>query len=68
MMRVTSRTTAPSTDLAGTGHGGVRDAKRALRSQVLAQRDSMPAATRIAAGRARRFRRGDRGAADIALR
>ena len=44
--------TAPTTDPAGTDRGGVRDAKRALRLQVLAQRDRMPAESRVAAGRA----------------
>jgi 5-formyltetrahydrofolate cyclo-ligase len=49
---VTSPTTAPTTDLAGTDRGDVRDAKRALRSQVLAQRDNMSVAMRSEAGRA----------------
>ena len=44
--------TAPTTDPAGTAHGGVRDAKRTLRLQVLARRDLMPAESRREAGRA----------------
>ncbi|MEO8741152.1 MAG: 5-formyltetrahydrofolate cyclo-ligase [Casimicrobiaceae bacterium] len=44
--------TAPTTDPAGADRGDVRDAKRALRLQVLAQRDRMPAAARGEAGRA----------------
>lgn len=49
---MTSPTPAPTTDLAGTDRDGVRDAKRALRSQVLAQRDSMALEMRSEAGRA----------------
>ena len=49
---MTSPTTAPTTDLAGTDRDGVRDAKRALRAQVLTQRDNMPLEMRSEAGRA----------------
>jgi 5-formyltetrahydrofolate cyclo-ligase len=49
---VPSPTTAPTTDLAGTDRDGLRDAKRALRSQVLAQRDNMSLEMRSEAGRA----------------
>ena len=44
--------TLPTTDPAGADRGGVRDAKRALRLQVLARRDGMPPATRSDASRA----------------
>jgi 5-formyltetrahydrofolate cyclo-ligase len=44
--------TLPTTDPAGADRGGVRDAKRALRLQVLARRDGMPPAARSDASRA----------------
>ncbi len=44
--------TLPTTDPAGADRGGVRDAKRALRLQVLARRDGMPPAARSEAARA----------------
>lgn len=44
--------TAPTTDPADTDRGGVRDAKRTLRLQVLARRDLMSAESRREAGRA----------------
>ena len=44
--------TLPITDTAGADRGGVRDAKRALRLQVLARRDGMPPAARSEASRA----------------
>jgi 5-formyltetrahydrofolate cyclo-ligase len=48
---VTSPSTAPTTAVAGTDRGGVREAKRALRLQVLAQRDNLPLEARGEAGR-----------------